>query len=57
MIHMAILVFAEPIICDGSADFQILEDKWTAVTIDNSRSAQFEHTVLITPSGVEVLTL
>ncbi|KAL8592036.1 hypothetical protein ACOMHN_060529 [Nucella lapillus] len=47
----------EPIICDGSPDFKILDDKWTAVSLDNSRSAQFEHTVLITPSGVEVLTL
>ncbi|XP_076444233.1 methionine aminopeptidase 1D, mitochondrial-like [Babylonia areolata] len=47
----------EPIICDGFPDFKILDDNWTAVSLDNSRSAQFEHTVLITHCGVEVLTL
>ena len=34
----------------------LLKDGWTAVTPDDSRSAQFEHTVLITEDGVEVLT-
>ncbi len=33
------------------------DDKWTAVTVDGSWTAQFEHTLLITPSGVEILTL
>lgn len=32
------------------------EDDWTAVTMDGKRSAQFEHTILITESGYEVLT-
>jgi methionyl aminopeptidase len=36
---------------------EILEDGWTAVTIDGSLSAQFEHTVLVTEDGAEVLTL
>eukprot|EP00486_Rosalina_sp_Unknown_P015034 CAMPEP_0201593742 /NCGR_PEP_ID=MMETSP0190_2-20130828/191259_1 /ASSEMBLY_ACC=CAM_ASM_000263 /TAXON_ID=37353 /ORGANISM="Rosalina sp." /LENGTH=79 /DNA_ID=CAMNT_0048053059 /DNA_START=1107 /DNA_END=1346 /DNA_ORIENTATION=+ len=31
-------------------------DNWTAVTVDGKRSAQFEHTVLVTNSGVEILT-
>mmetsp|Transcript_2585 Transcript_2585/g.2882 ORF Transcript_2585/g.2882 Transcript_2585/m.2882 type:complete len:85 (+) Transcript_2585:84-338(+) len=31
-------------------------DEWTATTIDGKRSAQFEHTLLITPDGVEALT-
>jgi methionyl aminopeptidase len=34
----------------------VLEDGWTAVTIDGSPSAQFEHTVLVTEHGAEVLT-
>ena len=32
------------------------EDGWTAVTADGSRSAQFEHTLLVTETGVEILT-
>ncbi len=47
----------EPIISEGSAGIGILEDGWTAVSLDNSRSAQFEHTLLITEQGVEVLTV
>ena len=35
----------------------ILEDGWTAVSEDGSRSAQFEHTILITSDGCEILTL
>lgn len=46
----------EPAISQGSEQCVILEDGWTAVTLDGSRAAQFEHTVLITTSGVEVLT-
>ncbi|XP_063284713.1 methionine aminopeptidase 1D, mitochondrial [Pelobates fuscus] len=46
----------EPIIMEGSANFKILKDKWTAISLDNKRSAQFEHTILITPEGVEILT-
>ena len=34
---------------------KILADGWTAVTLDNSRTAQKEHTVLITDTGVDVL--
>lgn len=46
----------EPILSLGSGDIGLLEDGWTAVSLDNSRSAQFEHTILITATGVEVLT-
>lgn len=46
----------EPAISQGSEQCVILNDGWTAVTLDGSRAAQFEHTVLITTSGVEVLT-
>jgi methionyl aminopeptidase len=46
----------EPMINLGSWEIRILEDEWTAVTADGSLSAQFEHTVLVTESGCEVLT-
>merc|ERR550525_194950 len=46
----------EPAVSEGSSEVDILEDQWTAVTSDGSRSAQFEHTVLITETGVEILT-
>ncbi|XP_052038646.1 methionine aminopeptidase 1D, mitochondrial [Apodemus sylvaticus] len=46
----------EPIITEGSPEFKILEDAWTVVSLDNQRSAQFEHTVLIRPRGAEILT-
>lgn len=46
----------EPILCLGRPTFKILSDQWTAVTKDNSRTAQFEHTVLISKEGVEILT-
>jgi methionyl aminopeptidase len=46
----------EPMINAGSHRALILDDGWTAITADRSRSAQFEHTVLVTERGVEVLT-
>ncbi len=47
----------EPMINIGAARAVIdKEDNWTARTIDNKLSAQFEHTILITPDGVDVLT-
>jgi len=46
----------EPMINVGSWEVEVLDDEWTAVTADGSLSAQFEHTVLVTETGVEVLT-
>jgi methionyl aminopeptidase len=46
----------EPILNAGSKFTRILSDRWTAVTVDNSLSAQFEHTVLVTADGYEILT-
>ncbi|XP_063115351.1 methionine aminopeptidase 1D, mitochondrial isoform X6 [Cavia porcellus] len=46
----------EPIITEGSPEFKVLEDAWTVVSLDNQRSAQFEHTVLITSRGAKILT-
>jgi len=47
----------EPALSQGATQIEILEDGWTACTIDNSRTAQIEHTILITDTGCEVLTL
>jgi methionyl aminopeptidase len=46
----------EPILNAGSKRVRILADKWTAVTVDNQLSAQFEHTVLVTETGYEIFT-
>jgi methionyl aminopeptidase len=46
----------EPIVNAGSRNVRILSDRWTAVTVDRSLSAQFEHTVLVTEDGYEILT-
>jgi methionyl aminopeptidase len=46
----------EPMINVGSWRHAMWDDQWTAVTVDGKRSAQFEHTVLVTDEGVEVLT-
>jgi methionyl aminopeptidase len=47
----------EPMINAGRRDIRELADGWTIVTKDHSLSAQWEHTVLVTESGYEVLTL
>jgi methionyl aminopeptidase len=47
----------EPMINLGTWRALVWDDGWTAVTADGSRSAQFEHTVLVTEDGVEILTV
>ncbi|NJO40867.1 MAG: type I methionyl aminopeptidase [Cyanobacteria bacterium CRU_2_1] len=46
----------EPILNAGSKHTRTLADRWTVVTVDRSLSAQFEHTVLVTEDGYEILT-
>ena len=46
----------EPILNAGSKHTRVLKDRWTVVTVDNNMSAQFEHTVLVTKDGYEILT-
>ena len=46
----------EPMVNLGRPEIRILPDKWTVVTEDGSLSAQFEHTVLVTREGCELLT-
>jgi methionyl aminopeptidase len=47
----------EPMITVGAWQHQMWDDGWTAVTVDRRRTAQFEHTLLVTDDGVEILTL
>jgi methionyl aminopeptidase len=54
---MAGMVFAiEPMVNIGGSEVRMLDDEWTAVTADGSLSAHFEHTVLITEDGPDILT-
>lgn len=47
----------EPMLNAGKADTKLLPDGWTVVTRDKKLSAQWEHTLLVTANGVEILTL
>ena len=47
----------EPMVNAGNYPTHVLSDEWTAVTQDNSLSAQFEHTIVVTREGVDVMTL
>ncbi|MHB1211677.1 MAG: type I methionyl aminopeptidase [Candidatus Nanopelagicales bacterium] len=47
----------EPMITLGTVDYDIWDDTWTVVTKDRRWTAQFEHTLLVTPAGAEILTL
>lgn len=46
----------EPMVNAGKRDVKLLPDEWTVVTKDHSLSAQWEHTILVTDTGYEVLT-
>ncbi|MFI7447179.1 type I methionyl aminopeptidase [Nonomuraea sp. NPDC049714] len=47
----------EPMLTLGTIDYDIWPDQWTAVTKDRKRTAQFEHTIVVTETGSEILTL
>lgn len=49
-------ITVEPMVNAGKPEVKLLQDGWTVVTRDRSLSAQFEHTVLVTESGFEILT-
>jgi len=50
-------ITVEPMVNAGKREVKLLSDGWTVVTKDHSLSAQWEHTVLVTETGFEVLTL
>jgi methionyl aminopeptidase len=47
----------EPMINAGTAEWLLLDDGWTVVTADGALSAQYEHTIAITESGPQILSL
>ncbi len=47
----------EPMLTLGGTDWDMWDDGWTATTRDGSRTAQFEHTLLVTRDGAEILTV
>jgi methionyl aminopeptidase len=47
----------EPMLTMGTYEWDQWDDGWTVLTADRKPTAQFEHTVLVTDSGVEILTL
>ncbi|MFG2889389.1 type I methionyl aminopeptidase [Streptomyces sp. NPDC048248] len=47
----------EPMLTLGSYDYDMWDDGWTVVTKDRKRTAQFEHTLVVTETGAEILTL
>jgi methionyl aminopeptidase len=47
----------EPMVNQGKRDVKVLPDKWTVITKDHKLSAQWEHTLLVTADGVDILTL
>jgi methionyl aminopeptidase len=55
-LHEGMTFTIEPMINAGKRDIRTMPDRWTVKTKDRSLSAQWEHTCLVTPTGVEVLT-
>ena len=47
----------EPMITLGGIDWDLWDDDWTVTTKDKSWTAQFEHTLVVTDTGAEILTL
>ncbi|WP_026600424.1 type I methionyl aminopeptidase [Methylomonas sp. 11b] len=57
IIEPGMIFTIEPMLNQGKRHMKILADGWTAVTKDRSLSAQWEHTILVTDTGYEILTL
>jgi methionyl aminopeptidase len=57
VIKPGMIFTVEPMINAGKRDIRQLGDGWSIVTADHSLSAQWEHTILVTETGHEVLTL
>jgi methionyl aminopeptidase len=56
LIEVGMTFTIEPMLNLGTHEWEMWDDDWTVVTRDGRRSAQFEHTLLVTPTGAEVLT-
>lgn len=56
LIRAGMIFTIEPMINTGHWKTKLMKDRWTARTVDGGLSAQFEHTILVTPEGCEILT-
>lgn len=56
VLHTGNVIAVEPMLNLGTPDIYMLDDDWTIVTDDEENSAHFEHTVLVTDTGYEILT-
>lgn len=52
-----VTIAIEPMICMGKCDTEVLKNKWTVVTRDRKLSAHYEHTIVVTEEGADILTL
>jgi methionyl aminopeptidase len=57
LIETGMVFTIEPMLTLGTIEWDMWEDNWTVVTKDRKRTAQFEHTLLVTDDGAEILTL
>ena len=57
VIEEGMIFTIEPMLTLGTIEWDMWEDDWTVVTRDRKRSAQFEHTMVVTSDGVDILTL
>ena len=56
VLRPGLTIAIEPIVVTGTWETRVLGDKWTVVTKDGGLAAHFEHTIVITPNGAEILT-
>lgn len=57
ILMQGVTIAIEPMICAGNCDTEVLNNKWTVVTKDRKLSAHFEHTVVVTEDGADILTV
>lgn len=57
ILSQGVTIAIEPMICMGKCDTEVLSNKWTVVTKDRKLSAHFEHTVVVTEDGADILTI
>ena len=57
VIEEGMVFTVEPMLTLGTVEWEQWDDEWTVVTADRSRTAQFEHTIVVTADGAEILTL
>ncbi len=57
IIEPGMIFTIEPMLTLGTHEWHMWDDGWTVVTADRSRTAQFEHTIVVTDTGAEILTL